>query len=316
MDVTLQVVLPIFGLIAAGYGLARTPLLTPAGVRGLTTFVFYFAIPCLLFRSISRGADLAQAEWAVPLAYFGATLLVGAIAAAFRRLAFGAGFEEGVLFAMGAGFANTVMLGLPLVFTAFGEAGLVPILLIIAFHSILLIGLPTVLLEIARGRRSGAWSTVRTTLASLFRNPVILALLASLAWRAGGWPQPELLQRTVDLAAGGATPAALFALGASLTGYRIAGDLREGLSLVAFKLLAHPLGAWLLCLLFDVSALATAVVTITAALPIGINVFVLAQQYDVAVRRVASAIVLSTALSILTVAVLLSEFVVRAGGGG
>lgn len=313
MDVTLQVVLPIFGLIAAGYGLARSPLLSPDGVRGITTFVFYFAIPCLLFRSISKGTDLSQAEWAVPMAYFGAALLLGLLALLFRRLFFGRGFEQGVLFAMGAGFANTVMLGLPLVFTAFGEEGLVPILLIIAFHSIVLIGVPTVLLEIARGRKAGAWATVRTTILSLASNPVILALLVSLAWRAGGWEQPALMQRTIDLAAGGATPAALFALGASLTGYRIAGDLREGMSLVAFKLLGHPLLAWLLCHLFGVSPLATAVVTLTAALPIGVNVFVLAQQYDVAVRRVASAIVLSTALSIVTVAGLLAWFVARIG---
>ena len=56
---------------------------------------------------------------------------------------------------MTSGFANTVMLGIPLVLTAYGEAGAVPLFIIISLHSILLVGSGTMLIEIARGDTRG-----------------------------------------------------------------------------------------------------------------------------------------------------------------
>jgi predicted permease len=51
MLIVLGILLPVFGLIAIGYCMARTPLLKSEGVRGLGSFVYYVALPALLFRS-------------------------------------------------------------------------------------------------------------------------------------------------------------------------------------------------------------------------------------------------------------------------
>ena len=107
----------------------------------------------------------------------------------------------------------------------------------------------------------------------------------------------------------GAVPCALFALGATMAGYRIAGDLKDSVAITALKLGLHPLLVWLLATeVFAVSPLHTAVATIVAALPVGVNVFILARAYDTYVRRSASAVLISTALSVLTTGLVLAQF--------
>ena len=56
---------------------------------------------------------------------------------------------------------------------------------------------------------------------------------------------------------------------------------------------------------------ARAVATVCAGLPSGVNVFILAQRYDVAVERSVNLIVLSTLASLVTVSVLLAIFAPR-----
>jgi predicted permease len=75
--------------------------------------------------------------------------------------------------------------------------------------------------------------------------------------------------------------------------------------MAALKLVAHPLIVWLLATeVFAIDSMWAAIATITAALPIGANVFVLAQKYEVYVQRSTSATLISTALSVLSVALL------------
>ncbi|MSO81475.1 MAG: hypothetical protein EXQ97_07690 [Alphaproteobacteria bacterium] len=55
MGTTLTIVLPVFGLVATGWLVGRTRLLTPEGVRGINNFVLYVAISALLFRTAGSG---------------------------------------------------------------------------------------------------------------------------------------------------------------------------------------------------------------------------------------------------------------------
>jgi hypothetical protein len=111
----------------------------------------------------------------------------------------------------------------------------------------------------------------------------------------------------IDLLAAAATPAALFSLGATLAGFRLAGDLGESLVVVAIKLLVLPLVVWLFATrVFHLGDLDTAVATTCAALPTGSNAFILAQRYDLYVARAASSVLISTALSIVTLGALLA----------
>ena len=130
MTVVLTTVLPVFGLMLTGYVFARTRMIDAAGARGLSVFVFNAAIPALLFRSLageSRGAGLG-----IVYAYFGGCLIVFALAMLVARLRFRHPLQLQSLVAINATFSNSVQLGIPIVFTAFGPEGVHPLLLAIA----------------------------------------------------------------------------------------------------------------------------------------------------------------------------------------
>lgn len=307
MELAATIVLPVFALIAVGNLIARTPLMDDEGVRGIGAFVYYIAIPCLMFRALTGDVDLAAVDWKIPLAYYLATYVSALLAMAVKRICFGGGGDALAIFGMGITFPNILILGLPLAHAAYGELGLLICLLLTTTDSILSIGLATIQIELTRGTgRGGLWAGLRVTGRSLSRNPVVLAALFSLAWSQSGLGVPETLARLVDLTAQAALPAALFSLGASLAGTKVAGDLREALTWVGLKLLLHPAAILATGLLFDLPEGGLAVLLMVGVLPIGVNVFILAQHYDIIMRRTASAVVISTALAVFSTAAVIA----------
>ena len=310
MQSILETVLPIFGLILCGYLVGRRGWMSEEAIKGLNTFVFYFAIPALLFRAMARGPGLV--EISIVGAYMSAILATFVLALGVSWLLFRTNLAERTLFGMGSTFSNTVLLGMPLIFTALGEAGGLQLMLIITFHSIVIFPVITVLIELGLGAGEG-WSKMAVnTLKALAVNPIILALVAGIAYGASGLALPAPAERFTELLGGAAAPCALFALGASLTGFTIAGDLKETLAIVVMKLFVHPaIMAAMAFHVFDLSPLAAAVAILTAAIPSGANVFIMARQYNIYLARSASAVLISTAASVVTLSILLA--VLKAG---
>jgi predicted permease len=309
LQAVLDIVLPVFGLVLLGYLFARTPLLSEAGIKGLTNFVFFVAIPVMLFRSVSTLKIPDSVDPLLPVAYFTAALAVYAVAFALGRGAFRLGGDDAAVFAMGSTYSNQVMLGIPLVFLALGEEGLIAILFIIAVHALVLITLSTLIIEIARGRGDTWRRSFLTAIRALIRNPVIMGLIAGLLWGATGLELPKSVERLADMLKAAAPAAALFAVGASLAGFRLVGDPAQSAAIIVLKLLALPAAAWATAVyIFDLSPLNVAVATLAAAMPTGVNAFLLASVYDTYRERSATAVVVSTALSVITVGLLIAFF--------
>lgn len=307
MSAVIEIVLPVFAVILLGYGFGRGRFLSAEGARGLGAFVYYAAIPALLFRGMAAAPAGGGGSFGLLGAYFTGALAVFAGSMALGRTVFRLGLAEQGLMALGTGFSNSVQLGIPLVLAAFGDAGLVPLTLIISVHSLVLLSLATVVVEVGRGHAGGAWRMAEATAIAIVGNPVILSIVAGFLWQLAGLPLPGPLQHLIDLLAAAATPAALFSLGATLAGFRLAGDVAESLAVVAIKLLVLPLVVWLFATrVFHLSDLDTAVATTCAALPTGSNAFILAQRYDLYVARAASSVLISTVLSVLTLGALLA----------
>lgn len=311
MGAVIEIVLPVFALIAIGYALGRSPLLAgEAGIKALTNFVFYAAIPALLFRLFSRGLPDQGIEWSIVLGYFAAVLTLFALTMAMGRYVFANDKPELGLAGMSAVFSNTVLMGIPLIYTAFGDEGMLPLLMIVTFHPMILIPLATLLVEALRGEggvRPGR--ILLNAFRSLAVHPVILGMAAGLAFGFTGGTLPSVLDRLIDMLSAAATPAALCALGASLTQFSVAGDLKESLTLVALKLAGLPLLVWFFTAhIFQNDPLWVAVATINAGMPAGVNVFLLARYYGIYTQRSASAILIGTGLSLFTISALMAIF--------
>ena len=124
-----------------------------------------------------------------------------------------------------------------------------------------------------------------------------------------GFGLAPVLDKTLGFIGQAGPPTALFALGASLGVRELARGLHGPLGaaglMTVTKLAIHPALAFAMARALGLDAFLTAALVIVAALPVGANVYIFAQHYDVAVPEASSAVLISTALSMASIPVLL-----------
>ncbi len=229
----LLTILPVFGLISLGYLAARFRLVGERTSLGLSDFVFVMAIPCLLFRTLSKATIPDVQPWGYWLAYFIALGIVWLLATLIASRGFGRKGPELVVAGFAAAQANTVLVGIPIILKVVGEEAVVPLALLIGVHLPVTVTLATVLAE---GRQA---SPLRIGKA-LITHPIVIGILAGSAARPFTGMIPTPAWQIVDALAGAAIPCALVALGMTLVRYGIVGNLRLPAILSALKLLLHP----------------------------------------------------------------------------
>jgi malonate transporter len=298
--------LPFFALIFCGYGAGRLGLLDETAAAGVNTFVFYFALPAFLFGLMSSSPIGEVVNGPFIGAYVTASLAVFALSTLAGRRLFHIGRAEAAVLGLAAVLANTGYMGIPLVSAVFGSDAAVPIVVGLTLDGILIIPLGIIMIESSKGGAESLPATALSTFSALARNPLILAIFSGLAASAAGLEAPTPLANFLDLLGGTAGPCALFALGATLAGRRVAGGTAEVSYMTFVKLIIHPAALFLTTtMLFDVQPLWATAALLGAALPIAANVFIVARQYDVYIARTSSAILVSTAVSMISVSVLL-----------
>jgi len=299
----LDVILPVFLVIGAGYLAVWRGYFSDAGVDGLMKFTQNFAIPCLLFSAIST-LDLG-AEFNPSLLgsyYIGA--LSGFVAGVLgARVIFKRPIEDSIAIGFSCLFANSVLLGLPITERAYGIDALAANFAIIAIHAPFAYGLGITVMEVTRARTSGATlgSLPRKVLKAMFSNALIIGIGLGFAVNLSGAPLPGALTDAVDMMVRAALPAALFGLGGVLYRYRPEGDASTIAMICIVSLILHPSITYALGRAFDLDRDAMRSAVITAAMAPGINTYLFANMYGVARRVAASGVLIGTALSLITV---------------
>ena len=297
---------PVVLLIAAGYFTGRQGWVGAVAVKDLSNLIFLLLAPALLFRTMSlvRVEDL---QFRPVAAYFAASVLIFCALLAWR------GFNRhGAVLALGNTFSNTVMIGLPLVGLAFGDAGLVVLLTLVSLHSLVLMTGATVVLELATAREQaasgaghGGCRAMLRAVARALRNavvhPVPLPIVAGLLYGQTGWGLPEVIDKPLAMLGQAFSPLALVMVGVTLAWTRVGAHLHGALVQAAIKNLVHPLMVAAIAGLMGVRGLPLAVMVLTAALPIGANVFLFSQRYRSAEALTTASVVVSTLLGLVTV---------------
>jgi len=305
MGGVVEVVAPVFALIALGYGAARFKYVDEAGFKALAMFVFALAAPALLF---SGGTRPHEGGAGAALALLPASVIVYGIATVAARRFLGLTLAEAGLFALACVFGNSVMMGVPVIYAAYGDPGVPPMLGILALQTMILLGMATIVAEVGLNAAAPWRRVLVATLTGILRNPIVLAVIAALVWTALGLPVPGVVRRFLDLLGGASPPVALFCLGGSLYGLSVAAIWRETLAIAVVKLVALPALVWAFAILLRISPVETAVAVTMAALPTGANAFILARRYATGADRSGSAVVLTTAVSVLTLSALIGYF--------
>lgn len=297
-DIFLQT-LPFFALIGLGYGAGRTGFFTAEATAWLTKFVFYFALSAMLFRFAANLSIGDIFDWPFVLAYFWGTLLIYLVAtgvALLRRR----GIEEAAVEAQCAVIGNVGFLGIPMLAMLLGPQAIPAVMMVLSVDLIVFGSLIVILIT---GSRDGRMSLgiLRTVGLGLLRNPMIMSIGLGLIVSALSLPIPEPVNNFLEILGAAATPGALFAIGASL-----ASKSAERVAVAGWlsfaKLVLHPAAVGFAALyLLPVEPYAAGVMIAAAALPVAGNVYILAQHYGVAPHRVSASILISTAVSVVTV---------------
>jgi malonate transporter and related proteins len=291
--------LPFFALIGLGWWAGRIRFFPEVATEYLTRFVFYFALSAMLFRF---AAELSMARIFDPA--FAAAYLIGCIVvyalvfavALMRRVT----MAEAAIEAQCGIIGNTGFLGVPLMISLIGPAAAGPMLMVLTIDLIVFSSLITVIITASKEGSLG-WGIFKRLGIGLVKNPMIVSMGAGIAWSMTGWPLPGPAVDFLTLLGAAATPAALFAIGASLAS-RSADRVTVALWLSFAKLVLHPSAvAFAALVLIPVERQAAGVMIAAASLPVAGNVYMLARHYGVAPQRVSASILISTAFSILTV---------------
>ncbi len=234
--------------------------------------------------------------------YYSSMFVVYALVLLAGRYLFKQAADEQAMFAFASCFANAGFVGIPILQGVYGDEGVRLLLILLSFHSLSLLIVTSMIVE---HHQPGKFS-LATILISLKDNPIILALVAGLGWSALALPYPDLLDQILKLPAAAAAPVGLFAIGLSLTGVKLAGDLPQAGLGTFFKLLVMPVAAYVVGrYVFDLSSLWLGVVTLFAALPTGLIPYTYALKRNLAPRRVASVILFSVTLAPLSLFVVM-----------
>ena len=301
---------PVVLLIASGYLAGRWGWLAQGAVKDLTQLIFYLLTPALLFRTMSA-VHVEQLDFAPVAAYFIAAVIL------FAGTLLSQGFSRrSAVLALAGTFSNTVMIGIALINLLFGSRGLVTLLTLVSVHALVLLTLATVVLEVAVRRDAALHSStgvptsmlriVLQSLRSSLLHPVPLPILLGLLYAQTGWGIPAVIDKPLALLGSALSPMALVLVGVSLAYTSVGSHWRGALALAGVKNLLHPLLVWLICLALGVGGLPMTVMVVTAALPIGANVFLFSQRYAVAQDLVTASVAMSSMLGLLTLTAILA----------
>jgi malonate transporter and related proteins len=264
-------------------------------------------MPALLFRAMAK-TEFANLSLTPALVYFGATLPLLLLTVAYQRFR-GQSSSSGATVALTVGFSNLVMMGIPIVRLAFGEAGLAILLTVITFHSLLLLTSMTLVAEMEGQLTFGAFlKTIRGVLLHPVIVPILLGLLWSFVSQITGFAFPSSLDKALEVLSGAAAPLSLVLLGASLAQFGLKESFPEASKLVFVKLVIHPLLVCGLGYLMQVDKLVLAVLVVGACMPAGANPYLFAQRYNTKLGAVSAAIGLSTILAVPLLAAVLHYF--------
>lgn len=271
--------------------------------RTLSNAAFYIFVPALLFRTIAR-LDFAALPWGTLVAFF--TPLVAMVLAVYvwqRRH----GHPEAArptTRAITACFGNAVQIGIPVSAALFGETGLGIHVTLVSLHALVLLTILTTLVELDLARQAaghGVAAMLKSTVRNTVIHPVVLPVLAGMAWNATGLALPPVFDEALQMLGTAVVPLCLVLIGMSLAYYGLGTDLRGAVSSALLKLFVLPslvlvVAHWG----FGLSGLPLSVVVMMAALPTGSNALIFAQRYGVLEAETTTAIVLSTLAFVAT----------------
>lgn len=254
---------PLFLMVFLGWALVKIGMFSHSVTKALSQFVFKLLMPVMLFHLMSDGSNCPPVDWKVLIAFFGSCVVVYIIGNLLGGKLFRQDSTGRVITGMGGIFGNNVQLGVPIVQTSLGTAAMPTISLLIIFNVFLLWTSATACVEFGRTGGKIDWKKFLIALKNIFKNPIVL--------------------------------------GMGLAEHSFTAALPKASVITALKLGIQPFLVWVFCVLLGLDSVQTNAATVLACLPVAINLYIMATQFESEEGAASNAIFVSTFISALTV---------------
>lgn len=293
---SLNVVLPLFLMMALGYFLTRIKLFDSKVLKVMNNLIFKVFLPILLFMNIYN-TDLGSSFHPRLMAFSVISLLVIYIFVfLFILIVEKENAKRGVLI-QGIFRSNFIIFGIPITAALLGESNVGGTAMMIAVVIPLYNALSVVALSVFNGTQIRVKKIVR----DIITNPLIIASVVSVVVLVSGLRLPEVIENTARDLGSIATPLALVVLGGSFEFRALRGygkQLTIGLlgRLVVIPLIFLPIAVWLG---FRGSEMVTLMAMFCA--PTAVSSFTMAQQMGGDDTLAGALVVFGSLFSVLTI---------------
>lgn len=305
MSSVVNVVLPVFALILLGYLCRRSGRMGPTGASELNRFVVWLGLPALLFSVVATSTWEQLWQPGFIAAFAIGCLGVFAFTLGYRMLQ-KQPLVDASLDALGASYANTGYVGIPLCMLVLGDEALLPAMVASIVVVCVLFAIALACVETGLHAGQGVVRTAGKVSRALSRNPLVIAPLLGALWASGGLQLPVPLATLLKLLGAAAAPCALVSLGLFLAQPQPGERVQGVWPLVALKLVVQPLITWYLAFqVFELPTLWAYSALLLAALPTGTGPYMLAEFYGREGSRVSRVVLLSTLGSLISLSLIL-----------
>jgi predicted permease len=301
----LVIVLPVFLIIAAGYWLKKNKLVEDSWVHVLNAFVYYVSLPAIILISFW------QIDWSEQGMFLLFVANLGILIAFTFFLLFIFSFlrmpaKAKVALLMVALVGNTIYMGFPILGPALSGEYFSSIIGTATIHLVIGIIISILAAEYLVNR-SGR---IDKYLLDFIKNPLMIALGLGivLSFITINSQVLEVIKKPVSMLAATASPLALFALGSFMHGRLSRTHLKLSIFGSFLKLLIFPLFAWFFIKILGLSNSGAEISALVSAMPVAATTFVIAEKHKLDQAFVGTAILVSTAASLVTIVVLLAWF--------
>jgi malate permease and related proteins len=302
MDIVTVVdqVLVLFILLVVGYVIRKLKLIDYVVTRGISSLLVNLTLPALVITAMQLDFSPSRLNESflvigISGACYGLSLLIGWAATALIRPAHG---DRGV-YRFSSVFANVGFIGYPVLDAIWGRESLFYVALCNIWFNVLLFTLGTRL--VAAGKPKAEES--KADRLGAFLNPGTIATVLGFLLFISSVKLPLVLGKPLELLGNATTPLAMMVTGSFLAQIKFSSIWTDARVYVftAVRLIVIPVIVFLLLWLAGVRGMVLAVPVVLAAMPVGVNASIMADQFGGGSEKASQIVFISTLFSIVTV---------------
>ena len=240
---SLNATVPVFLMMLLGMLFRKLGWIDEAFASKMNQFVFLVPLPVLVFHDLAA-ADIGDV-WNFRFVAFCFLVTAASIAICAVLSCFLKEKSQRGEFIQASYRSSAALLGIALTTNIYGDAGLVPLMIIgsVPLYNIMAVVVLSLTSPAKDAPKKGLW---KSTLKGIITNPIILGIAAGLLWSVLRLPFPPILEKTVSSLGDLAAPLGLIAMGATFRLDKAVGQAKPAVAaslikLVGFCVLFLPL---------------------------------------------------------------------------